>query len=194
MGADADSRPSPPRVSPRRPTTYAPTIVRCGHSSLTSPIPFPCPTRLQDLFDPAAYSKGPRSNREKGYASNRYLTAIFYLNTPAKGGETGFPRAGRLPQPRDFLDCSVGLAVKPEKGALAIFYSMLPSGEFDYTSLHAGCDVLEGEKWASNYWMWSSRQQGSRHAQALAAELEQFHDGRGPPVKALGDADGPNGE
>lgn len=38
--------------------------------------------------------------------------------------------------------------------------SMLPpplavhtqSGEFDHFSLHTGCDVLNGTKWAANFW------------------------------------------
>ena len=41
---------------------------------------------------------------------------------------------------------------------VVIFYSMLPSGEFDHYSLHAGCDVTNGTKWAANYWLWSKPQ------------------------------------
>lgn len=49
------------------------------------------------------------------------------VNNVTAGGETGFPRAGKLGQPRDFLDCTRGLAVKPQRLAVLIFYSMLPN-------------------------------------------------------------------
>jgi len=110
-------------------------------------------TAHHDFFDPGEYSG---RDRESGYASNRLLTVFFYLSEPEEGGETGFPRAGKLPQPRDFLDCSRGLAVKPQRLAVLLFYSMLPNGEFDQTSLHTGCDVKEGVKWSANFWFWNS--------------------------------------
>ena len=56
---------------------------------------------------------------------------FFYLNNVEAGGETGFPRSGGLDQPRDFLDCTLGFAAKPRKRRVVIFYSMLPSGEFE---------------------------------------------------------------
>lgn len=57
-----------------------------------------------------------------------------------------------------FLDSSKcgegGLRVKPKKGMCVLFYSLHEQGmmtnNVDPTSLHAGCDVLEGEKWAAN--------------------------------------------
>ena len=66
----------------------------------------------------------------------------------------GFPRAGKLEQPRDFLDCNRGLPVKPERLAVLIFYSMLPNGQMDDFSLHGGCDVLDdtATKWSANFW------------------------------------------
>jgi hypothetical protein len=84
----------------------------------------------------------------------------------------GFPRAGKLEQPRDFLDCNRGLPVKPERLAVLIFYSMLPNGEFDQTSLHAGCDVKTGVKWAANFWFWNMPQTSSRTARRLVEDLQ----------------------
>ena len=75
-------------------------------------------TAHHDFFDPGDY-RG--RNRESGYARNRLATVFFYLNEPSAGGETGFPRAGKLEQPRDFLDCTRGLAVAPKRLAVLIF-------------------------------------------------------------------------
>ena len=62
--------------------------------------------------------------------------------------------------------------VRPERLAVLIFYSMLPNGEFDQTSLHAGCDVERGVKWAANFWFWNQPQSAGRVASRLAAELQ----------------------
>ena len=44
---------------------------------------------------------------------------------------------------------------------VVIFYSMLASGEFDHYSLHTGCAVgANATKWAANFWMWNTPQQG----------------------------------
>ena len=92
-------------------------------------------TAHHDFFDPGEYG-GER--REQGYAHNRFATIFFYLNEvrPVRvrvkvrvrvppsssnpnpdqveaGGATNFPRAGKLEQPRDFLDCTKGLPVRP---------------------------------------------------------------------------------
>ena len=97
---------------------------------------------------------------------------FFYLNEPGEGGETGFPRANKGAQPRDFLDCSQGMSVKPHRLAVLIFYSMLPNGEFDQTSLHTGCDVKAGTKWAANFWFWNMPQTSSRTARRLVEDLQ----------------------
>ena len=80
-------------------------------------------------------------------------------------------RAGKLEQPRDFLDCTRGLAVRPKRLAVLIFYSMLPNGEFDQTSLHAGCDVKEGVKWAANFWFWNTEQKSGELVVNISREL-----------------------
>eukprot|EP01047_Picozoa_sp_COSAG01_P056122 COSAG01_NODE_6327_length_3734_cov_1.460523_3_plen_167_part_00 len=35
---------------------------------------------------------------------------------------------------------------------IIVFYNMLPNGEIDHMSLHGGCPVIAGEKWAANKW------------------------------------------
>ena len=45
--------------------------------------------------------------------------------------------------------------VAPARGKLALFYSLLPNGELDEYSLHGGCPVKAGRKWAANKWLWN---------------------------------------
>ena len=101
-----------------------------------------------DFFDPADYVTSPSARAHK-LASNRLATLFFYLNDVPEGGQTAFPRSGGLDQPTDFLDCTRGYAAAPRARRAILFYSMLPSGEFDHYSLHAGCDVRNGTKWAA---------------------------------------------
>eukprot|EP00656_Telonema_subtile_P003769 TRINITY_DN11702_c0_g1_i1.p1 TRINITY_DN11702_c0_g1~~TRINITY_DN11702_c0_g1_i1.p1 ORF type:complete len:434 (+),score=27.54 TRINITY_DN11702_c0_g1_i1:483-1784(+) len=48
-----------------------------------------------------------------------------------------------------------GLSVYPKQGDAVLFYSQHADGSVDHTSEHAGCPVLEGEKWAVNLWVWN---------------------------------------
>lgn len=138
-------------------------------------------TAHHDFFDPGEYRD---ADREEEYANNRMATVLFFLNQPARGGETGFVRAGKLSQPRDFLDCNRGVAVAPEARAVLIFYSMLPNGEFDQTSLHAGCDVKKGTKWAANFWLWNKPKQNNPTAIRLSQELRTA-----PPAMEIRECD-----
>lgn len=46
--------------------------------------------------------------------------------------------------------CRTRLSVRPNSARAVLFYSQLPTGEPDPASLHGGCPVLKGEKWAAN--------------------------------------------
>ncbi|GKV43241.1 hypothetical protein SLEP1_g50556 [Rubroshorea leprosula] len=52
----------------------------------------------------------------------------------------------------DYRQC-VGLKVKPRKGDGLLFYSLLPNGTIDPTSLHGSCPVIKGEKWVATKWV-----------------------------------------
>jgi hypothetical protein len=109
---------------------------------------------------------------------NRFITVIFYLNDVDEGGYTMFPFANSTNRPpldehgkeriwvlvngeqvyygNPGCDGS-GLQVPPVKGTALIFYNLLEEHTVDalpdsYT-LHAGCDVLKGEKYMANIWI-----------------------------------------
>jgi prolyl 4-hydroxylase len=67
----------------------------------------------------------------------RVGTVVMYLNTPAKGGATGFPDAG--------------LEVSAVRGN-AVFFSYDRPHPSTRT-LHSGTPVLEGEKWVATKWL-----------------------------------------
>ena len=69
---------------------------------------------------------------------NRIATVIFYVDDVEAGGSTVFP--------------DIGVAVRPEKGACAVWYNLKRSGAGDERTMHAGCPVLTGMKWIATKW------------------------------------------
>ena len=51
-----------------------------------------------------------------------------------------------------------GIKVAPVKGRAVLFYSVRPDGAPDPFSLHGGCAVRKGVKWAVNQWVWTKPQ------------------------------------
>jgi len=109
-----------------------------------------------DYFNPELYKTDPGTLKliDNGN-QNRLVTVFWYLSDVEEGGETIFPRYRGAPNPTDYTDCTKGLKVKPERGKIIMFYSLLPSGELDPYSLHGACPVKEGIKWAANKWVWN---------------------------------------
>ncbi|KAK1794362.1 hypothetical protein P4O66_011243 [Electrophorus voltai] len=80
----------------------------------------------------------PDAFKELG-TGNRIATWLFYMSDVTAGGATVFPE--------------VGASVRPKKGTAVFWYNLFPSGEGDYSTRHAACPVLVGNKWVSNKWI-----------------------------------------
>ena len=64
-----------------------------------------------------------------------------------QGGETVFPRAITTSN-------HDGIKVKPRSGNAIVFYNVLPDGNLDDHSQHAGGKVERGVKYVANIWVW----------------------------------------
>ena len=62
---------------------------------------------------------------------------------------------------RDMIaECRSRLAVAPKKAEAILFYSQFPDGMVDRLSIHGGCPVISGQKWAANLWIWNGPRSG----------------------------------
>lgn len=57
-------------------------------------------------------------------------------------------------------ECRTRFSVRPSAAKAVLFYSQHPDGEPDEDSLHGGCPVLSGNKWAANLWVWNAPRSG----------------------------------
>ncbi|CAB1338041.1 unnamed protein product, partial [Coregonus sp. 'balchen'] len=80
----------------------------------------------------------PDAFKELG-TGNRIATWLIYMSDVPSGGATVFT--------------DVGAAVWPKKGSAVFWYNLFASGEGDYSTRHAACPVLVGNKWVSNKWI-----------------------------------------
>uniref|UniRef100_A0A672RQF0 procollagen-proline 4-dioxygenase n=1 Tax=Sinocyclocheilus grahami TaxID=75366 RepID=A0A672RQF0_SINGR len=92
----------------------------------------------------------PDAFKELG-TGNRIATWLFYMSDVSAGGATVFP--------------DVGAAVWPKKGTAVFWYNLFASGEGDYSTRHAACPVLVGNKWVSNKWIHERGQEFRRPCQ-----------------------------
>ncbi|MFZ5485951.1 MAG: 2OG-Fe(II) oxygenase [Pseudomonadota bacterium] len=86
-----------------------------------------------DYFDPDA----PGTPTLLARGGQRVGTLVLYLNTPEKGGATGFP--------------DIHLEVAAQRGN-ALFFSY-ERAHPSSGSLHAGTPVIAGEKWIATKWL-----------------------------------------
>ena len=63
-----------------------------------------------------------------------------------------------------------------EKARAILFYSQKPLGEMDPMSLHTGCPVLKGKKWAANLWVWNANRAVQKIVRGKRAGMDdQIH-------------------
>ncbi|KAL3809682.1 hypothetical protein ACHAXA_004233 [Cyclostephanos tholiformis] len=56
--------------------------------------------------------------------------------------------------------CRSRLSIRPHSSRAVLFYSQNPDGTPDQKSMHGGCPVIRGEKWAANLWVWNGPRNG----------------------------------
>ncbi|XP_063685425.1 prolyl 4-hydroxylase subunit alpha-2-like isoform X1 [Bolinopsis microptera] len=88
-------------------------------------------------------------------AGNRVATLLIYLQEPVDGGATIFTDGGAR--------------LLPKKNAAVFWYNLLPNGDPDLLTRHAGCPVLAGTKWVMNKWFHVNDQIFTR-----PCDLQQF--------------------
>jgi len=91
--------------------------------------------RHYDFFD----TDSPGNARQVAQYGQRVLTFLGYLNDDYDGGETDFPK--------------IGWRFKGRKGDGLFFWNILPSGQPDHMTQHAGLPPLRGEKWLLSQWV-----------------------------------------
>ncbi|KAI4345516.1 hypothetical protein L6164_012631 [Bauhinia variegata] len=113
---------------------------------------------LGQKYDPHYDYFADKVNIARG--GHRIATILMYLTDVTRGGETVFPAAEEPQRHRgsetneDLSECAKkGIAVKPHRGDALLFFSLHPTAIPDPSSLHAGCPVIEGEKWSATKWI-----------------------------------------
>lgn len=73
--------------------------------------------------------------------TQRIFTLLVYLNEiePGEGGQTFFPK--------------LNVKIRPKKNSAVLWRNILPNGNEDERTLHAGLPIESGEKWAVNIWL-----------------------------------------
>ncbi|KAL6752875.1 hypothetical protein V8C86DRAFT_532734 [Haematococcus lacustris] len=101
-----------------------------------------------DSFDPKDFGPQP---------SQRIATVLIYLSAPEEGGETVFKKEGLHGDKKEITDwrnCDDGsFKYKPRQGDAVLFWGVTPDQTIDPRSLHGGCPVVSGEKWAMTKWI-----------------------------------------
>ncbi|KAJ7408816.1 Prolyl 4-hydroxylase subunit alpha-1 [Pitangus sulphuratus] len=109
-------------------------------SGYESPVVSRINTRIQDLtgLDVSTAEELQVANYGVGGQYEPHFD-FGRMSDVSAGGATVFPE--------------VGASVWPRKGTAVFWYNLFPSGEGDYSTRHAACPVLVGNKWVSNKWL-----------------------------------------
>ncbi len=88
----------------------------------------------RDYLPPSA----PGNTKRPNEPGQRVHTVFSYLADVDDGGETEFPL--------------LGVRIEPKQGRVVHFINLLPNGEPDPRTLHAGLPVRAGTKWLATLW------------------------------------------
>jgi prolyl 4-hydroxylase len=88
-----------------------------------------------DFIDPA----NPALAKDIAERGQRVLTFLLCLNDDYEGGETEFPILAKR--------------FKGRKGNALFFWNVVPSGQIDERTVHAGLPPTRGEKWMLSQWI-----------------------------------------
>lgn len=103
-----------------------------------------------------------KTHQDTTESLRRFLTVLLYLNEPAQGGGTVFPYAQghracteSCDGPGELCQAScTGIQVEARKGRAVLFYNYhLDNRTINQAVHHAGCRVIEGEKFVANFWV-----------------------------------------
>ena len=129
--------------SAQTPTTPAPSAVSaCSREAASA------------RRESARARRAPRAvARDDARQQHPQVTALVYLSEVAGGGETEFPERRAAAGEGNEKGGEAPLRVTPRPGRLLIFHNCYPGEDRRHpATLHAGCPVAEGQKWAFNLW------------------------------------------
>ncbi|KAI7843720.1 hypothetical protein COHA_002618 [Chlorella ohadii] len=127
------------------------TMVPVGHGEPFNVLRYELDQHYDSHYDSFAEEDyGPQ-------ASQRIATVLVYLADVEDGGETSFLLEGKDGLARlatiDYKACDTGIKVKPKQGDALLFWNTHVNGTIDKHSLHGGCPVVAGTKWAMTKWI-----------------------------------------
>ena len=101
----------------------------------------------------------PKNYMKLSDGMQRSATALVYLSDVESGGETAFPQSRLFSEAAahaggELSECGrQGVAVKPQRGSVLLFYSLDIRGKPSEYAQHTGCPVLAGTKWTVTKWI-----------------------------------------
>ena len=107
-----------------------------------------------------------KENSDKKFANKADATKSTLAYLDSKNLTHHFPEHSW--QRNMIVECRSRLSIKAYKANAILFYSQHANGAPDRLSVHGGCPVLEGTKWAANLWVWNGPRSGYSKGRAQA--------------------------